>query len=97
MSNNAKGRTISAAVLVLVLGVFFHVRGLQYGRMGREAFLAYQTKRYDRHYAFPEPWSSSIFPSVVLFGGFLATYELLSLGIIKILDRRQCENSDLNG
>ena len=93
MSNNAKGRIISAVVLVLVLGVFFHLRTLQQAQMGREGFLAYQAKRYDRHYAKPDPFSSVLFPSIVLFGGLFLTYELTSIGITKILNNFSPEHT----
>jgi len=94
MSNNTKGRIISAVVLILILTVILESQSLKEAQTAREAFLADQGKRYDRNLACEQTARAksilcALGASVIVFGGFFVVYELTAFGIARVLDRAQ--------
>ncbi|MGO9244930.1 MAG: hypothetical protein ACLPT4_12445 [Verrucomicrobiia bacterium] len=85
MNNQTKSRIISAALLIVILASYIHVDRLKRSQLGREAFLESQAKRYDRHFAHPDSFSSELAAGVVLAGGLIVVYELIALGVCKVL------------
>jgi hypothetical protein len=85
MKNQVKSRIISAALLAVIFAFFIHLDALRRGRLGREVFLERQGERYDRHYAHPDSFISEIPVGIVFVGGLYGVYELLALGVFKVL------------
>jgi hypothetical protein len=86
MRNETKGKIISAVVVVIVMAAIYRYLGFQNRQMGREAFLIKEGARFDRYFSHPRPWGLTLATSLVLFGGILLVYELLSIGTAKLLD-----------
>ena len=63
---------------------FDHVHGQQ---VGRDAFLAKEAARYDRHFAHAEPLIVDIIASLILFFVFFAISESMAFAIFKILEK----------
>ena len=55
--------------------------------MGREAFLAKETARYDRDFANPHSIVIEVIAGLILIGICLAAYELIAFAVLKILER----------
>jgi hypothetical protein len=95
MRARTKARLLAVLLLSILLSVgllfavYSHVRSL--GAMGKEAFLQSHEQRFDRLYARPgELWTNrSIITHCAELGlciaAFLGLYELLALGIYKVI------------
>jgi hypothetical protein len=79
------GRIISAVILGVLLAGFAHLEGVKRGQMGRDAFLATQGERFDRHYAKSDPIVVEVFASLIMAGVVFGAYELVAFGISKAL------------
>jgi hypothetical protein len=62
----------------------FHETELRQSQDGREAFLESQAKRYDRSYVHPISLIKGLPSAVIVYGGLLSVYELLTLGFSKV-------------
>ncbi|MGD0955697.1 MAG: hypothetical protein ABR953_02565 [Candidatus Acidiferrales bacterium] len=52
---NLVGRIIAVLLFGLAIGFYFHHDHVTWNQLGREAFLAYQSQRFDRAMAVPDP------------------------------------------
>src|SRR5712671_3983224 len=83
--HRAMSRIIAAALLAVVLGCLMNGYYVKRGEMGREAFIAYQMKRYDRYFSHPRPVIRIVLTSVIVFGGIFAIYEGAAYAIYRLL------------
>jgi len=82
---NLTCRMISAVLMGIVLGSYIHNDYVKWGQRGREAFIAYQTQRFDQHMAHPHPTMATIIAAILFVGVFLAVYEILAFILSRIL------------
>lgn len=87
MKSHTIGRIISAVLLGFLLGALAHHDQIKRGEMGREAFLAKQAARFDRHFARPDPLAAELFVGVIMVGLSLGAYELVAFGLSRILKK----------
>ena len=85
MKPNLKCRMISAVLMGILLGSYIHNDYVKWGQRGREAFIAYQTQRFDQHMANPHPTMVTIIASILFVVVFLAVYEILAYIISRIV------------
>ncbi len=72
------GKIVSAIIIAILFALYMrhdHVKG---GQMGREAFLAKEGVRFDRHFANPDPVAVDVVASFIMFGCVFGGYELLA-------------------
>lgn len=55
--------------------------------MGRDAFLAKEAVRYDRHFAQPDSIVIDVIAYLFLLGVLLVAYELIAFVVLKILEK----------
>lgn len=55
MKSHVIGKFLSIAVLIMLLSLAMHHYQVSNGQLGREAYLAKQAERFDKHYAKPDP------------------------------------------
>jgi hypothetical protein len=79
----------SKIVAALLLGIVAALASYQLENsrhvMGKAAFLASQTERFDKYYVTLHPGWHYVAAGILLTGLVLATYELLALGIQFVL------------
>jgi hypothetical protein len=80
---------IARSVAILLLGVLFayyieHDR-LKWRQLGREAFLAHETERYDSWIGKPHPASATVIGAIIVAGLFFGLYELVVLFLSAVL------------
>ena len=78
----------------ILLGALVHHDHTKGGLMGREAYLAKQAARFDRHFARPDPLAAELFAGVILAGLSLGVYELVAFGLSRILKKIDADVSD---
>ena len=85
MKNRVVARLIAAAILGLLFGCYFHSKETQYAQAGRREFLAKQGLRYDQRIAKQHSLAFDVSCFLFLVGGFLGSYEILTVGLLRIL------------
>lgn len=78
-------KILSAAFLGLLFGLYIHHDHVRWGRLGREAFLAHQNRRFDAFMNGLHPAPGSILGGIVVVLALIGVYELISFGLSKIL------------
>lgn len=78
------GRLVAMVLFGVLLAAGMHREHVQRGRLGREAFLAQQAERFDRHFAKPDPVAVELAVGLPLTAGFLVAYELVAYGVTKV-------------
>jgi len=76
---------ISAVLMGIFLGSYIHNDYVKWGQRGREAFIAYQTQRFDQHMANPHPTMVTIIAAILFVVIFLAVYEILAYILSRIV------------
>lgn len=77
-------RMISALVMGILFGLGIHQDHLKWNRLGREAFSAYELRRFDHYMASPRP-IATIVGAIIVVPLFLALYELVALVFSKVV------------
>ena len=105
MRARTKARFLALLLLsiLLSLGVWFAVysHAVSLGAMGKEAFLQSHEQRFDRLYAQPRAlWTDrSIITHIaelsLFIASFLGLYELLALGIYKVIGPDKTEGDEI--
>ena len=72
--------------MVLVFAVAMYLDQVRRGQMGREAFMARQSLRYDSFFVSP-PIGKDLFGALFLAGTFVGIYELVTYGVLMFLNR----------
>jgi len=94
MKNQVKSRIISASLLIVAFALANNLDDSKSVHMGREAYLANKRKIYDKvvvNYRYS--YGGHLFASVVIFGGLFGVYELLTLGVLKVLEKMSSDAS----
>jgi hypothetical protein len=78
-------KAISAIFLSLVYGLYLHHTLSKWNQLGRSAFLEYQAQRFDRHMAAVGSPLASMLGALIVVLGTIAIYELISLGLSRVL------------
>ena len=72
MKNHRRlSRLIAAAIMVAVVASAINIDHIRRGGMGRDAFMEYQSMRYERYFAHPD-LETPVLESLALCGAFLA-------------------------
>jgi len=79
---------ISAALLGVLFGLYIHHTYLHWNRLGRAAFLEHEAHRFDRYMAVVAPPASSVLGGLSTSLAIVCAYELISLGLAKIINSR---------
>ena len=81
MNRRQTSRTLATILLGILFAWFIHRDEMKWNRLGREAFLADQSRSFDRANAQPPPFEVmglvGVLFAAIVFGG----YELLAMGI----------------
>jgi hypothetical protein len=72
-----------AAAIGVLGGWFIHIDYERWHRLGREAFLSYQARRFDLYMADPQLKIVSLFVFAVLTLGLFAFYEVVSYAVAR--------------
>jgi len=78
-------KILSAAFLGLLFGLYIHHDHVRWGRLGREAFLVHESRRFDLFMAGPHPAPGSILGGIIVVLALIGVYELISFGLSKVL------------
>jgi len=84
MTHKTLSRFIAAALMVVIVAAAINIDHIRRGRMGRDAFMDAQSRRYEQHFANPD-LQSSVLPSLALCGLSIALYELVAFNTLKVL------------
>ena len=85
MKPNFICKMISAVVLGMLFGTYIHHDYAKWAQRGCEAFLAYQTHRFELHMQNPRPAMVTVVGATLVIAGFLAIYEILALALGRVL------------
>ena len=77
-------RLPAAIVVGFLFSLYVRHDYVHWGRLGREAFIAYQMQRFDHYMAQPQPLSSIVFGVSIVAIAVFTVYELIALGLAKI-------------
>jgi hypothetical protein len=69
----------------IILWRYLHNYYLWWSHRGREAFLTYEARRFDRHMADPHTSFGLLVTAALVAAIFAGAYELFALGVSKIL------------
>jgi len=78
------GRVLSGLLLGIVFGVYRHVDEMHWLNVGRDAFMAVQSRRFERYTEYHAAGTmliAGILVAAILFGA----YELIAAGIVRML------------
>ena len=85
--NKIISKIISAGIIAILMGLWLYIDHSHGQQTGKDAFLAKEGARYDRHFANPEPAITDIIAALVLFYIFFAIYEAVAFVIFIILEK----------
>jgi hypothetical protein len=91
MNPRITAKIIAAIILGVVISLGEHHMAIQRGEMGKQAFEASQDQRFDKLYS--KPHTPFFRMGILLTGGFLGIYELLSFGIFAIIKPKKSPSS----
>src|SRR5262249_6249782 len=86
-----KARLFSALILGVVISLSMHVEHVRWHARGRDAFLASQGHRFDIVYA-RSGIIGEVFGGTCVAGATVGAYELITLGILGIVKRKDPGN-----
>jgi len=86
MEHRTLSRVLSAALFAVLAGAASHRFAEKQREMGKDAFLARQEQRFDRFYAEPGNGRPQYW-AAVFTAGLFGAYELLALGIHRLIRR----------
>jgi hypothetical protein len=78
-------RFVAVALVGILGGLYIQSNYAMWGRVGRDAFIAYEMSRFDRYMATVPPIAHTLFGATLLAVGFAVIYELIALGMSAIL------------
>jgi hypothetical protein len=84
MKSSGTGRVLAALFLGVLRGLYTHFTQMRWLGRGRDAFLADQGARYDKFAAY-HPAGTMLIAGIILMVISVGVYELLALGITKII------------
>jgi hypothetical protein len=93
MNNNKLSRIISIGIMGIIAGFGMHIINARNTLMGRDAFLAKEAARYDRHLAHPDSIAVTIIVGLIMSCVYFGLYELLAFVLRKILDKSNANDS----
>jgi hypothetical protein len=79
-------RWIAMIVLGMLAGSYIHHDYERWSQRGREAFMAYQTQRFEHYMAVPRPLSVTMIGATFFTITVIAVYELIARLVSKLLD-----------
>ncbi len=85
MKRELIGRFIAAVLIGMLFGSYIHHDYVKWSQRGREAFIAYQTHRFDRFMLSPHPAIATVFTFTFLMVIFLGIYELLAAVLLRMI------------
>jgi hypothetical protein len=92
MKSRIIGKAVSVVVVGMLLALSLHRYHTSRGQMGREAFLAKQAERFDKHMAKPDPFISNVIGVMLLAVPLLGVYEGIGWAVSRTLKRMDEEN-----
>ena len=78
-------RIIAAVVVALLFGALIEHDYSKWGRMGRAAYLQYESGRFDRHMGPGHPIAGPVFGAFIVIMFAVALYEGLSAALAMLL------------
>ena len=85
MKSRIIGKAVSVLALSMLLSLAMHHYQASRGQMGREEYLAKQAKRFDKHYAKPDPFIFDMIGCMFLAVPLLGVYEGIAWAVSKTL------------
>jgi hypothetical protein len=84
MNHRRLSRLIAAVLMVILVASAINIDHVRRGRLGRDAFMKYQSTRYERYFEEPN-LQSPVVESLLLCGAFLVIYEVIAFNTLKIV------------
>ena len=75
MKSRIIGKAVAVVVLTVLLSLVMHYYQTSRGQKGREAFLAREAERFDKHYAKPDPFTVNLIGCLLVAVPILGLYE----------------------
>jgi hypothetical protein len=88
MKQNLIPKITAAILLGGLFGWYIHHDEASWGLRSRDAFLAYQTHRFDMYVVSPRPVAYNLIVMALLALGVCVVYELVVSGLSAIVNRR---------
>ena len=85
MKAQIPARLIAALLFGILMAGLVHREHVNGSQMGREEYLIKQARRFDRHFAHPDPVILEAFAGIIIAGCGFGAYELVVLAISKAL------------
>ena len=86
MKRELTGRFIAAVLIGILSGYYLNFDYVRWSQRGREAFLAYESHRFDRFMLSPRPAIVTVFVVSFVAVVFFGLYELLAAVLLKMFD-----------
>lgn len=84
MQSKIASKAASALAMGFLFGSYIHYDYVNWGRRGRDVFLAHQIERFDHYMINPRPAGLTIFSATLVMVGALAFYELAAFAFSKL-------------
>ena len=81
---NGTGRVLSAIFLGIMFGLYRHVDQANYLQLGRDAYLAVQSRRFEKMTEYHSAFTMLI-AGVLIAAAVFGLYELIAAGIARVL------------
>jgi hypothetical protein len=81
---NVSGRVLSAVFLGIMFGLYRHVEQANYLQLGRDAYLAVQSRHFEKMSEYPSV-GYMLLACVLLAAAVFGLYELIAAGIARVL------------
>jgi hypothetical protein len=70
-------RVVAVLLFAFPMSLYIHYDFDRWNRLGREAFLAYESHRFDQSMAFPRSLGFTMTGTLIIVVGFFGVYELV--------------------
>jgi len=87
--SNSDQKLISAGLLGVIMGLWFHHSWSHQRLLGREAYLQHQGAHYDKFLSVPHSFPSTIFGGLFTVAIIVGAYELIAMIISKFFQKPQ--------
>jgi hypothetical protein len=92
MTDRPKSKILSGSIMVLLNILISRWLTTSFHNAGLSSFLAFQTRRFTKHYALPESFVATAVWAAVLACAWLALYEAVAFGIYVLIRREKVGN-----
>lgn len=88
MQSNQNARLTAAATIGVLGALYFRTSDERYAQMGRDAFIAAQSARFERIILHPPSIAATVIAGLGMAAVLFGLYEVVALGLSKIMRQR---------